>query len=150
MQDRNKQNGAALVVTIIILMLMMMLGLTVMRSSQQDLQMADVAAEKKQIKNLLEGAIDEALQESNLRQIITNMDEKQEITIESKLFNPLQGTLNDRGEYPCRRSHIASSTNVASSCRYVSINFSKSYAKGGIAQANINAGIEQLIIDGNK
>lgn len=144
----HKQQGAALIIAMLMLVLLTAIGVALMQTSSQDLKMADAAAEKKMITNMLEGAVDETIFQSGMSNTISNLNN--DISFSSSTFDNANGVMSDRGEFDCKRSFNGSSTNVMTSCKYVDLEITSTYGKGGIAQAAIAAGIEQAIINGNQ
>jgi len=142
----NRQQGAALIIAMLIMILLTGIGMSLMRASSQDLKMAGAAAEKKMISNMLEGAIDETLSQTSMSTTLSNLES--DISFSSSAFDDTSGTISDRGEFDCKRSHNASSTNVMTSCKYADVILNSRYGKGDIAQLTVSAGVEQGIING--
>lgn len=141
-----QEQGAALIIAMLIMVLLVAIGMSLMKTSSQDLKMADAAAERKMLMNMLEGANDEALAQGGISTTISNLDD--ELNFSSAAFAETGVTMTPRGEYDCKRSFNASSTNVMTSCKYVDIRVSSQYGKGNVARLSITAGVEQGIING--
>ncbi|WP_108652175.1 pilus assembly PilX family protein [Dongshaea marina] len=150
MSFQRKEKGAALFVAVLIIIPLTLLAVVVMSTSGLDLKMAGASAGFVQSSHILEGAMEETLDDTNLPGDLASMTSAATMT-----KNPAMGgivTFTYRAEITCKRRVDASSTNTIPACRYVDAAVSQGYGKARtsdgsrIGQVGLTVGVEQPVL----
>lgn len=144
----HKQHGMVLVIALILLLPITLLAISIMQWSREDLKMVSASSTNMNTQQYTRGILEKTLVTANLTSLIgklttTTSGSISVTTADSKTVTvPLTLT----AETTCRRSSTASSTNVISSCRYVTASTDDTYAKNNIGALTMVMGIEQPMV----
>lgn len=137
-----RQRGAALFIAMLLLILLTSLGVMVMTETDMDLKMTGAAVSRELAEQRLEGAASELLTSVVAQENFIQLDKGDTGTASSTVYDTVSISLEGRGDFGCRRSFAATSTDLMD-CRFVQVDMADSYGKGRTGQVGLGLGVEQ-------